>query len=81
MINDEDSVTQKLLTTENKMDKAAFENEKDGSEGDLRLHDAVCDPDNIEEIETLVSEEPQLVSETDQDLRTPLHTVSLTGEK
>jgi hypothetical protein len=68
------------------MDSAIIENEKDTEkikeqeeEGDLRLHDAVYDPDNIEEIETLVLEEPHLVFERDSEGKTPLHTVIFAG--
>jgi len=81
MINEDDSLKEKLLHSDSKMDKTVIENETDGEEGDLRLHDAVCDSDNIEEIETLVSEEPQLVFETDSEQNTPLHTLVTTGKK
>lgn len=66
------------------MDKARIENEVEAksqdNEGDLRLHDAVCDPDEIDEIKTLVSEEPELVFERDKEFGTPLHTLALAGE-
>jgi len=93
-MSDEDkSVTKKLLEdfknikNRKKMDSnpavIKIENEKskesDEAEGDLRLHDAVCDPDNIEEIETLLEENPQLCYERDRGQRTPLHTVVIDG--
>jgi hypothetical protein len=95
MSNEDKSVTKRLLedynNSKNKMEnksKMEIKNEKTekiGSGGggerepDLRLHDAVCDPENIEEIENLIEENPQLLYERDHGLRTPLHTVVIDG--
>lgn len=89
MVKEDESVTEKLLNSQNNftMNNATIENEKavgsgNGTKGkvaDLRLHDAVCDPDNIEEIETLIEEEPHLIFEQDEG-RTPLHTVAIDGK-
>lgn len=89
MLDDADSVTRRLLSPGKNclnMNSAVIENEKGvagGNKGDreldLRLHDAVCDPDNIEEIENLIDEEPGLLFETDNGGRVPLHAVAIDG--
>lgn len=87
MLDNDDSVTRKLLEspTSKNMNSAVIENEKGGAlvksgvEPDLRLHDAVCDPDEIEEIKSLIEEESHLLFERDKDGRCPIHTVAIDG--
>lgn len=90
MGTDEESAHEKLLPngdkseSDIKMASISIKNESkressEESEGDLRLHDAVSDVDNIEEIQTLVSEEPHLLYERDSEGHTPLHILALAG--
>jgi hypothetical protein len=83
--SESESPTKKSIA---KMNTAIIKNEKkkiesdddDTIEGDLRLHDAVYgEIEDLEEIENLVADEPHLVFELDCELRSPLHTIAISG--
>lgn len=81
MPTEDNSVTKKLLSPSS--DKVHFENEMGTSsiqpEADLRLHDVVYDHEDVDEIQELLDENPDLVFEKDNEMRTPLHTLAISG--
>lgn len=89
--NDDSYLTRRLLTPptpiSETMQKVRIENEKSNNkmttsdkEPDFRLHDAVCDTENIQEVQDLLEENPNLLFERDDEGRTPLHTLTISGE-
>ncbi|XP_021955747.2 transient receptor potential channel pyrexia isoform X2 [Folsomia candida] len=82
MPTEDNSVTKKLLSPSS--DKVHFENEMGTSsiqpEADLRLHDVVYDHEDVDEIQELLDENPDLVFEKDNEMRTPLHTLAISGD-
>lgn len=68
------------IENETIMKKNNDDSSSNTSEGDLRLHDAViCDSENFGEIIRLLEENPNLLYEKDDEERTPLHTLSISG--
>jgi ankyrin repeat protein len=53
--------------------------ENSGKEPDLRLHDAVCE--GIDEVQELLEENVDLLFEVDDEGRTPLHTLCISGKE
>lgn len=88
--NDDSYLTRRLLSppppvpVTSTPDKVRIENEKKNkmsgkqSEPDLRLHDAVCE--GIDEVIELLEENPDLIFQRDDEGRTPVHTLCISGK-
>lgn len=76
-INDKVKIINEVNMGRNKKGDGSGDN--DGKEKDFRLHTAVCYSDEITEIERLIRENPDLVFALDDEGRTPLHTLAISG--